>query len=82
MKPNYLINSFNMNLFITCWVLENNQQKQKSQNEYERKKERKKEKPKCYQLYLAYYLFICHTLYAHGVVTAQCRAYTCVRGVY
>lgn len=44
MKPNYLINSFNMNLFITCWVLENNQQKQKSQNEYEyaRKKERKR----------------------------------------
>lgn len=37
---------------------------------------RKKEKPKCYQLYLAYYLFSCHTLYAWCSYSSQYRVNT------
>lgn len=76
MKPNYLINSFNMNLFITCWVLENNQQKQKSQNEYEY--ERKKDRETKMLPIILSILFI----YLSYPVRAQYRAYTCVQGVY
>lgn len=68
-----------MNLFITCWVLENNQQNNKKKTlkkQKKRKRMRKKEKPKCYQLYLAYYLFSCHTLYAWCSYSSQYRVNT------